>query len=160
MSFANHSQLLRTRRRLRNHANSRKYGQARISFDSEAGGPHKLILSQNSLDGGMDDQGPQCVVPGQPWQPQQGDITSFSFYFCAQNFPSYTMRMTAQNKMVWGIRAALARIGARSLFNPYVCVAEKSGQRRLAAVSRECSEIVAINRPLAGLFYKIKPLSL
>ena len=30
--------------------------------------------------------------------------------------------MTAQNKMVWGIRAALARIGARSLFNPYMCV--------------------------------------
>ena len=56
------------------------------------------------------------------WQPQQGDITSFSFYFCAQNFPSYTVRMTAQNKMVWGIRAALARIGARSLFNPYMCV--------------------------------------
>ena len=122
MSFANHSQLLRTRRRLRNHANSRKYGQARISFDSEAGGPHKLILSQNSLDGCRDDQGPQCVVPGQPWQPQQGDITSFSFYFCTQNRPSYTMQMTAQNKMVWGIRAALARIGARSLFNPYMCV--------------------------------------
>ena len=122
MSFANHSQLLRTRRRLRNHANSRKYGQARISFDSEAGGPHKLILSQNSLDGDRGDQGPQCVVPGQPWQPQQGDITSFSFYFCAQNFPPYTMRMTAQNEKVWGIRAALARIGARSLFNPYMCV--------------------------------------
>ena len=70
--------------------------------------------------------------------------------------------MTAQNEKVWGIRAALARIGARSLFNPYmcVCVAEKSGQRWLAAVSRECSEIMAINRPLAGLFYKIKPLSL